>query len=180
MEKQENLDCPPLATAPAMPIRPETPADTQAIFALTERAFAGHPHSSGTEPHIVSALRTAGALTLSLVAEIDGIVVGHVAISPVTISDGTADWYGLGPISVDPAFQGRGLGSDLVRAGLARLAALGAAGCVVLGDPGYYTRFGFQVKPGLVYPGPPAEYFMALGFGASHPEGRVAYHAAFG
>ncbi|WP_092758705.1 GNAT family N-acetyltransferase [Rhodoferax sp. OV413] len=162
-----------------MPIRPETPADTQAIFALTERAFAGHPHSSGTEPHIVSALRAADALTLSLVAELDGAIVGHVAISPVTISDGTADWYGLGPISVDPACQGRGLGSDLMRTSLERLAALGVAGCVVLGDPGYYTGFGFQVKPGLVYPGPPAEYFMALGFGASHPEGRVTYHAAF-
>ena len=178
MKKQENPGCTP--PAPAMPIRPETPADTQAIFALTERAFAGHPHSSRTEPHIVSALRAAGALTLSLVAELDGAIVGHVAISPITISDGTADWYGLGPISVDPACQGRGLGSDLMRTSLERLAALGAAGCVVLGDPGYYNRFGFQVKPGLVYPGPPAEYFMALEFGASNPEGRVAYHAAFG
>lgn len=163
-----------------MLIRPETPADTPAIFALTERAFTGHPHSDGTEPHIVSALRAAGALILSLVAEVDGTVVGHVALSPVAISDGTPGWYGLGPVSVEPAFQQRGIGAALVREGLERLAARGAAGCVVLGDPGYYARFGFQAVPGLVYPGPPAEYFMALAFGASHPQGRVAYHAAFG
>nr|WP_315192415.1 N-acetyltransferase [uncultured Albidiferax sp.] len=163
-----------------MQIRPETPADTSAIFALTERAFTGHPHSDGTEPHIVSALRAAGALALSLVAEVDGAVVGHVALSPVTISDGTPGWYGLGPISVEPTFQGRGIGATLVRESLTRLAARGAAGCVVLGDPGYYTRFGFQALPGLVYPGPPPEYFMALAFGASGPQGRVAYHAAFG
>lgn len=162
-----------------MRIRPESPADHAAIQAVTERAFVGAPHADGSEPRIVRALRDAAALAVSLVAEVDGVVVGHVAVSAVTITDGSAAWYGLGPISVEPARQGQGIGSFLMRRALHRLTELGAAGCVVLGDPAYYGRFGFAVRPGLVYPGVPAEYFMALPFGASTPQGEVAYHAAF-
>lgn len=162
-----------------MLIRSECPTDAAAIHSLTERAFAGAPHSDGSEPGIVRALRDAGALAVSLVAEAEGTVVGHVAISPVSITDGSAGWYGLGPISVEPSMHGQGVGSNLMRAGLERLVALGAAGCVVLGDPGYHSRFGFAPVHGLVYPGSPAEYFMALSFGSSRPHGRVEYHAAF-
>jgi predicted N-acetyltransferase YhbS len=162
-----------------MLIRPEKPADAGAIFALTARAFAGHPHSAGTEPFIVDALRRAGALAISLVADAEGAIVGHVAISPVTISDGTSGWYGLGPISVAPALQGQGIGTSLMREGLAALASHGAAGCVLLGNPAYYRRFGFAVLPGLVYPGPPAANFMGVRFGVSAPQGEVSYHAAF-
>ncbi len=91
-------------------IRSETPADIPAIFALTEAAFASLEISSHTEQFIVDALRAAGALTLSLVAEQDGRVVGHIAFSPVNFSDGTEGWYGLGPVSVAPEFQGQGDG----------------------------------------------------------------------
>ena len=108
-----------------MILRDETPADIDAIRALTEEAFRTAPHADGTEHVIVDRLRAAGALTLSLVAEIDGAVAGHVAFSPVTLSDGSAGWYGLGPISVEPARQGEGIGSALVRAGLDRLKGMG-------------------------------------------------------
>jgi putative acetyltransferase len=162
-----------------MLIRPETPVDIAAITRVTERAFAHAVHSSHTEQFIVEALRAAGALTVSLVAEQDQVIVGHVAYSPVTIGNGAHDWYGLGPLAVDPALQSRGIGSALVRAGMARLRAVSAAGCVVLGAPAYYGRFGFKVIPGLVYPGPPPEYFMAQVISGVVPHGEVAYHVAF-
>ena len=161
-----------------MRILPETPADIDAIFALTQAAFADHPHSEQTEGYINDALRRAGALTLSLVAHEDGRQVGHAAFSPVTIGDGSADWYGLGPVAVLPDMQGRGVGAALIREGLARLRALGAAGCVVMGDPAYYRRFGFETRPDLRYPGVPPEYFMALVY-TRPASGDVAYHEAF-
>ncbi|MGE8687962.1 MAG: GNAT family N-acetyltransferase [Achromobacter sp.] len=160
-----------------MQILPETPRDREAIFALTQDAFKDHPHSQGTEGRIIDSLREAGALTLSLVAWEDGRMAGHIAFSPVTVSDGSSDWYGLGPVAVRPDRQGRGIGAALLREGLARLRALGAAGCVVLGDPGYYGRFGFA-RAALTYPGVPPEYFMALSF-TRPAQGEVAYHAAF-
>ncbi|WP_225781928.1 GNAT family N-acetyltransferase [Xenophilus sp. Marseille-Q4582] len=163
-----------------MIIRTETTLeDSAAIARVIERAFASAEHTSHTEQFIVRALRAAGALTVSLVAEKDRRIVGHVAYSPVTISSGVKDWYGLGPLAVDPDFQSQGIGAALVRAGIERLRTLSAAGCVVLGDPAYYGRFGFKVMPGLVYPGPPSEYFMAQALSGFPPQGEVAYHAAF-
>lgn len=160
-------------------IRKETPADIDQIHQLTELAFQNAPHTEHTEQFIVRALRQSAALVISLVAESAGEIIGHVAISPVSIADGSGDWYGLGPISVLPAHQGKGVGSRLMENALADLEALGAAGCVVLGDPGYYGRFGFRVVEGLVYPGVPREYFQALSFDGRFPQGDVAYHAAF-
>ena len=161
-----------------MIIRPESPADERAITALTQRAFATAPHASLTEQFIVPALRRLGALTLSLVAEAQGSVVGQVAFSPVDLGDGTPGWLGLGPLAVEPAWQRQGIGGALVRAGLERLRGT-AAGCVVLGDPGYYGRFGFRAVPGLVYPGPPPEYFMALAWAGPAPVGVVSFSPAF-
>lgn len=163
-----------------MKIRPEVLGDAGAIEAVTAAAFLEAPHTSHTEQFIVAALRAAGALSVSLVAEAEGVVVGHVAVSPVTISDGTIGWYGLGPISVLPAWQGRGVGSALMRAALEALRELGAAGCVVLGEPAYYGRFGFKAEPGLVLPDVPPEYFIAIRLGAMDlPCGVVTYHAGF-
>lgn len=160
-------------------IRPETGADHDAIEALTVAAFLNAPHTDHNEQLIVRALRQARALSLSLVAEQEERVVGHLCFSPVTISDGSPHWYGLGPISVSPALHGKGLGSRLMEAGLAQLKGMGSAGSVVLGDPGFYGRFGFVSEPGLTLPGVPAEYFMARSFGAAMPRGEVRYHPAF-
>ena len=163
---------------PDLLIRPETPEDAEAISALTTAAFAGAEHSDGTEAQIVTRLRAAGALLLSLVAVQDGQIIGHSAFSDVTIGGRDLAWVGLGPVSVAPDLQAGGIGSALIRAGLSRLQA-SRKGCVVLGDPGYYARFGFVVTPGITYPGVPPEYFMALHWNGPAPQGEVAYHPAF-
>ncbi|UIF90525.1 GNAT family N-acetyltransferase [Cupriavidus sp. UYPR2.512] len=160
-------------------IRPESPSDADAIAQLTTAAFLAAPHASHTEAFVVNALRRAGQLTVSLVAQAGDRLVGHVAISPVTVSSGATGWYGLGPISVAPDRQGQGIGSQLMHAALADLRRLGAAGCVVLGDPAYYGRFGFAARPGLVLDGMPPEYFQALTFDGGYPAGSVQYHDAF-
>ena len=160
-------------------IRKETPEDIQTIDAVTITAFLEAPHSDHTEQFIVKALRDAGALTISLIAEMDGEVIGHVAVSPVTISDGTLDWFGLGPISVSPECQSRGIGSKLMVEALNVLKKTGAAGCVLLGDPAYYNRFGFKPEPNLVLPDVPPEYFQAVCFEAPLPRGIISYHEAF-
>ena len=160
-------------------IREEAQADAPSIEAVTVAAFLDAPHTSHTEQHIVSALRRADALTISLVAELDGVVVGHVALSSVVISDGTAGWYGLGPISVLPAHQQCGVGSALMHAAIGALGRRQGQGCVLLGDPGYYGRFGFQPDSGLTLAGVPPEYFQALFLGLERPKGGVTYHPAF-
>jgi putative acetyltransferase len=108
---------------------------------------------------IVTALRKAGLLAISLVADAEGTVIGHVAVSPVSISNGASGWFGLGPISVLPEDQRRGVGSRLVHEALRILREQGAAGCVVLGEPEYYSGFGFRADPTLILPGVPPEYF---------------------
>lgn len=160
-------------------IRNEQAEDIQRIATLTAAAFKQAEHSSHTEHFIVDALRRAGQLTVSLVAVENGEILGHVAISPVTVSSGATDWHGLGPISVLPNRQGQGIGSRLMKAALAELQGKGAAGCVVLGEPGYYARFGFKAHPGLELPGVPQEYFQALSFNGHWPTGTVQYHKSF-
>ena len=160
-------------------IRNEQAEDIQRIATLTAAAFKQAEHSSHTEHFIVDALRRAGQLTVSLVAVENDEIIGHVAISPVTLSGGETGWYGLGPISVSPNRQGQGIGSTLMKAALAELQGKGAAGCVLLGDPGYYSRFGFKANTGLELPGVPQEYFQALPFSGDIPAGTVQYHEAF-
>ena len=116
-------------------IRNEIESDVQAISEITRAAFENHPYSHGTEEFIVTALRNANALTISLVAVAGERVVGHAAFSPVAISDGSPGWYGLGPISVLPELQRQGIGKSLMREGLSALNSLGAKGCVAVGDP---------------------------------------------
>ena len=160
-------------------IRAELPNDADTIDRVITEAFRSAAHSSGTEASIVRNLRASGALTISLVALAEGAVVGHVAISPVTISDGSCGWFGLGPLAALPKHQGRGIGNALVRHALDDLRRHGAAGCVVLGEPHYYGRFGFRADPQLRLDGVPPEYFQALAFEGAHPRGSVSYHAAF-
>jgi putative acetyltransferase len=162
-----------------MIIRPERASDLDAIFAVTKAAFENHPISNHTEQYIVNALRAAKALSLSLVAEVNGKVVGHIAFSPVTIADGSRNWYGIGPVSVLPAFQKKGCGKALINEGLARLKASGAQGCLLVGDPKYYERFGFRNLPSLSLTGVPPENFLGLPFGKHIPHGAVTFHQAF-
>lgn len=164
-------------------IREETAADHAAIAAVQEAAFRDHPFSQHEEAQIVARLREHGALALSLVATAAGSVelIGHIAFSPVRVAGQACGWFGLGPVAVLPALQRRGIGSALIETGLARLRESGAAGCVLLGDPAYYRRFGFAQQPGLLLPGVPASHFLALRLEAARPwpAGTVSYDAAF-
>ncbi|MBB3116092.1 GNAT family N-acetyltransferase [Corynebacterium bovis] len=192
-------------------VRPENDADAEAVRQAVTAAFADEGFSDGSEPDVVDALREAGALTVSLVAEApDGSVAGYVALSPVTLSaehpadleepladTGEGDarpavspdgWYGFGPVAVVPDHQGRGLGGRLVTGALDRVRDVDprARGVVVLGDPGYYNRFGFAHREGLTYPGAPVEMFQARFLDddpsprdTGYPTGTVSYHRAF-
>jgi putative acetyltransferase len=160
-------------------IRTETDADVRAITDVTVAAFQTMEISDHTEQFIVTALRKAGALTVSLVAELDGRVVGHIAFSPITMSDGTADWYGMGPVSVLPQYQRQGIGKALVQEGLSQLKGLKARGCCLVGHPEYYRKFGFQNTPELGLEGVPPEVFFALSFDGHVPRGSVSFHNAF-
>ena len=160
-------------------IRKELSSDVQSIYEVTVAAFLEAPHTDHTEQFIVKALRESGALSASLVAEDDGNIVGHVALSPVTISDGTDSWYGLGPISVLPNNQSKGIGSKLMNEAIQELKNIRAKGCVLLGDPNYYHRFGFKPRESLLLPDVPPEYFQALLFQENSPQGIVTYHESF-
>ena len=162
-----------------MILRNERATDIEAITEVTIAAFKNHPISRHTEQFIINALRAAGALTVSLVAEIDERVVGHIAFSPVTISDGTAGWYGLGPVSVLPDYQRRGIGKALIEEGLSLLKDMGGQGCALVGDPNYYKRFGFKNYPELIHEGIPQEFFLVLPFTAKIPKGIVMFHEGF-
>jgi putative acetyltransferase len=161
-------------------IRSEQTSDIEAISQVTYAAFLGKFSDHPTEHLIVDGLREAGALTLSLVAEVDGKIAGHVAFSPVTINEEEVGWYGLGPVSVIPELQKQGIGSRLIREGLSLLKERGAKGCVLEGSPKYYQRFSFKTYAGLTYHGSPGpEFFMALPFYDEAPTGKVEYHKAF-
>ena len=162
-----------------MILRNERVTDIEAITEVTIAAFKNHPISNNTEQFIINALRAAGALTISLVAEIDGRVVGHIAFSPVTISDGTKGWYGLGPVSVLPEYQKQGIGKSLINEGLSSLKELGSQGCALVGDPNYYQRFGFRNYPLLIHEEVPQEVFLVLPFTENVPQGTVVFHEGF-
>ncbi|OTG68841.1 GNAT family N-acetyltransferase [Acinetobacter sp. ANC 4470] len=160
-------------------IRNESLADYAAISHVIEQAFKDQQYSTHIEQFIVNTLRDAQQLTISLLAVLNQDVVGHIAISSVSISSGADGWFGLGPIAVSPEWQQHGIGSTLMNTALKQLKAMGAAGCVVLGDPNFYAQFGFQPINSLILEDVPAEYFQALSFDGKFPQGIVTYHAAF-
>lgn len=143
-------------------IRDERPEDEAAVAAVVEQAFG-----RALEADLVAALRRNGTVALSLVAEAEGRLLGHILFSPVII-EGAAEGFaaaGLAPLAVLPAFQRLGIGSALVSAGLGRARELGYARVLVMGDPAYYQRFGFSpaAAAGIRYPGDlPQEAFMAI------------------
>ena len=164
-----------------MLIRDETPADIGAVFQLNEAAF-GRP----AEAQLVDRLRREARPVISLVAENNGTVVGHIMFTPVSIVERpAARAMGLAPMAVAPELQRGGIGSALVRAGVARCRQDGVELVVVLGHPAFYPRFGFEPasRIGLRSEyGVPDEVFMALPLredGELEFEGSVKYHAAF-
>ena len=160
-------------------IRNEKSNDIVSISDVTEKAFKTLEISEHTEQFVINALRDAGALTISLVAQMSGTVIGHIAFSPVTMSDRTTDWYGLGPVSVLPDYQRQGVGKALIEEGLSRLHEINAKGCCVVGHPEYYKKFGFKNTNDLLYKGVPQEFFFIIVFEGSTPRGEVIFHDAF-
>ena len=160
-------------------LRPEADRDLDGIREVNVAAFRDHPHSHQTEHLIVEALRAAGALELSLVAESDGEVVGHIAFSAADIGGSSTGWFLLGPVAVLPSRQGEGTGRALVETGLSVLRSRGARGCVLVGDPGFYGRFGFRHASGVVWAGVPDENVLCLVMSGEMPSGEVVCHPAF-
>lgn len=173
-----------IAMRPAFFLRHEVAADVIAVDALTLAAFESQPHSRQTEGAIIRRLREAGALSLSLVAQAGTPsspepLVGQATFSPICITGDAPNWYGLGPLSVVSDWQGKGVGAKLVLQGLRTLRQRGAAGCVVLGEPGYYGRFGFHSTPALTLPDAPPGCFLVRPFARIVPMGVVSLHPAF-
>ncbi|RQZ25235.1 N-acetyltransferase [Burkholderia sp. Bp9017] len=174
----------PHAPVEIVTLRDERASDVGAIGRVIVAAFADEPQQGQFERRIVDALRAEGALSVSLVAERDERVIGHVAFSPVSIGGAQAasqQWYGLAPLAVRPDCWRQSVGAGLVRTGLDALRRLGARGCVVLGDPAYYARFGFAPFDGLEFAHALPGHFLALSFDetAPRPSGDVRYHGAF-
>lgn len=162
-----------------MHIRDERPADVQIIYDLTKAAFKPMPYSAGDEQDLINALREDGALSVSLVAERGAEIVGHIAFSRVKIDGQSGNWFDLGPVSVKPDLQSLGIGSALIREGIKRIEAIGADGCVLLGYPSYYGRFGFTHETDLTYLGKANPNFQHLTLRGIRPKGEVQYHPAF-
>lgn len=162
-----------------MIVRSETSRDFDAIRQINVAAFATHPYSQQTEHLIVEALRAADALALSLVAEVDGEIVGHIAFSAARIGEASEGWFLLGPVAVLPQHQGEGVGRALIETGLDMLRSLGATGCVLVGDPAFYDRFGFRQYPEVTCAGVPDENVLCLVMSGPVPSGEVTHHPAF-
>jgi putative acetyltransferase len=162
-------------------IRDEEPGDVDRTFRVVESAFGRR-----LEADLVDALRRSARPQLSLVAERDGLVVGHVFFSPVTLESDrpAAAAAQLSPVAVLPDYQRQGVGTALIRAGLQRCAAIGWAAVFLVGNPAYYGRFGFALAApfGFSYPGPHDPFLQVLELrpGAlSGATGRIRTHPAF-
>jgi putative acetyltransferase len=161
-------------------VRDEVAADHPVITDLVRVAFAPMPFSDENDHLITDALRSAGDLTLSLVAEVQGELIGHVAFSPVVIGP-LSGWFGLGPLAVRADWQRKGVGRALVATGLRRLTDMGASGCALIGNPAIYGRLGFHSDGRLSFGGLPPHLvqWQALRAGPP-PEGAIRFAPAFG
>ena len=161
-----------------MIVRQEKREDIIEIHELTKEAFKPMPYKNGSEAPIIDQLRIDGDLTVSLVAVHEDQIFGHIAFSPVTLN-GNSGWFGLGPVSVHPSRQKQGIGSQLINEGLKRIEQQGALGCVLIGNPAYYERFGFQSDGNLEYHDTPLPYVQWLSFGERKANGLLKYAPAF-
>jgi putative acetyltransferase len=160
-------------------IRPEQPGDDAAIRAMVTRAFDGHPYSDGDEQDVIERLRADGDLTLSLVAVEGATIIGQITYSPAILMNGDSDWFVLGPVAVEPAHQGQGVGRALIEAGEAAMKARGAKGITVLGDPQIYSRFGFEPNTPMWLAGELGWAFQVKSLGAAIPACEQRYVKAF-
>ena len=163
----------------SMVIRQEVESDRRAIWEVTKSAFEGRPYADGDEQDLVDNLRGNGALSVSLVAIDGSALIGQITFSPASISSDRGKWFALGPVSVVPERQREGIGAALIEAGIKAIESLGAAGCILTGDPGYYSRHGFALAPKHCPESEPKEYFMVRLIGDDHPIGTVAFHESF-
>ena len=162
-------------------IRPEKSGDERAIRALTDAAFHDMPHSDGDEGPLVEKLRADGDLVLSLVAlSADQAIIGHIAFSPVSIEGEAGLWYQLAPVSVIPLRQNIGIGSQLIEKGLEQMRGAGANGIALVGDPEYYSRFGFTQDHGCTLSEAMDPYLQVLEFDGGRPSGQLTLAPAFG
>jgi putative acetyltransferase len=161
-----------------MLIRNEIDGDASAIRRVVTQAMKLLPQSTGTEAATVDRLRADNALSLSLVAEDGGEVVGYLAASDARIG-AVSGWGLIGPVAVLPSRHREGIGSALIAEAILRLRA-GCKGAALVGDPGYYGRFGFRTFPGLRLGNCPPRFVQALPFDGSRPEGELIHHPAFG
>lgn len=160
-------------------LRDESPDDIPAIYEVVQDAFRGRPYAGGDEQDLVNALRKAGRLSVALVAEESGEIIGHIAFSPARSADGSGPWYALGPVAVRPDRQSEGIGGLLINAGLDRIRTLSAIGCILTGNPAYYSRFGFKLSPETVPVREAAEYFQVSCFADHVPAGPFEFDPAF-
>lgn len=161
-----------------MLIRNEIDGDVSAIRKVVTEAMKVLQQSTGAEAAIVDRLRADNALSLSLVAEDGGEMVGYLAASDALIG-AEAGWGLIGPVAVLPPRHGQGIGSALMAEAIRRLRA-GCKGAALVGDPGYYGRFGFKAFPDLRLGDIPARFVQALPFDGSEPKGELIHHPAFG
>lgn len=133
---------------PNITIRKEIPKDHNWVIELTAKAFETMPFSEGDEDQLVARLRNAPGFIpeLSLVAELDGLIVGHILFTPLVIDNGQQQFESLvlGPVSVLPEFQKQGIGGKLIRAGHQKAVELGFRSVILIGHPEYYPRFGYK------------------------------------
>jgi len=160
-------------------IRDQTVADFATVHELVIAAFKTLPIACGREQFLMDELWRSGAATVALVAEEDSIVIGQAAFSKVLVGGADVSWHGCGPVSVLPPRHKQGIGSAMMREGLNCLRALGSKGCVVVGHPAYYPRFGFTCTDAMTLPGVPPDVFMAIRFDGDIPKGEVSFDKAF-
>ncbi|EOD54466.1 GNAT family N-acetyltransferase [Aeromonas molluscorum] len=161
-------------------LRTERPGDMLPVYELVSAAFG-----RTDEAELVNRLRECGAAVVTQVEEEDYEFMGHLLLSPVTINGLEGPWLGLAPVAVHPDWQGQGIGSELIREGLDTALEMDWKAVVVLGDPSYYSRFGFRPASefGLCccYE-VPSEHFMAMELqagGLAGLHGEVLYHPLF-
>lgn len=159
----------------------ESPMDHEAVYAILRRAFADKDYSRFQEETVVKALRQVKAIKNAYVAEVDNNLVGYLALSEVSINGNDFDmtWYGVGPMAVLPEYQRQGIGSALINRILFQLRQTDIGGLILVGDHGYFKRFGFQPSNSMVAQGIPQESILIYPFRKTLPVGELWFHSAF-